>query len=50
MKELLNLEVIPVRAKKFQLINGIDIEPYGLDLLIAKTLTNCEAKRKRFNN
>ena len=38
MKELLNLEVIPVLAKKFQLINGIDIEPYGLDLLIAKNV------------
>ena len=38
MKELLNLEVIPVLAKKFQLINGIDIEPYRLDLLIAKNV------------
>ena len=50
IKELFNLEMIPVLAKKVLFPNGVEVKPYGLDILLAETIKNCKVKREIFNN
>ena len=46
VKSKINIDFYPVLAKKFELTNGMILQPYGIDILLKETITKCENRRK----
>ena len=46
----INIDVIPVMAKKIRMIDNIFFQPYGIDILLKETIEKCENRRKTKKN
>ena len=46
----INIDVIPVMAKKIRVIDNKFFQPYGIDILLKETIEKCENRRKTTKN